>query len=261
MLVNYNKTYQSFFSNNANEITGTIDKQYNGIEYYFRLKATNDELSAENARLKKLLFSQYNITDTSNIAKLDSISVDSTTKYLKYNVLPAKVVNSDISQENNYITIERGSNQGVVKDMGVTGPDGIVGRVILVSENYSRAMSLLNHNSKVSATLKSKNGAYNGIVDWDGKESDPAILLMHNISKSAQVKKGDTVLTSNLSGSYPPNLMVGRVLSIDADPSSNFYTLQVKAATNFYTLEYAYLIENNFLDEQKKLESQTPKNQ
>jgi rod shape-determining protein MreC len=261
MLVNYNKTYQSFFSNNANEITGSIDKQYNGIEYYFRLKTTNDALSAENARLKKLLFTQYNISDTSNISKLDSITVDSTTKYIKYNVLPAKVVSNDISNENNYITIERGSNQGVVKDMGVAGPDGIVGRVILVSENYSRAMSLLNHNSKVSATLKSKNGAYNGIVDWDGKEADPAILLMHNISKSAQVKKGDTVLTSSLSGSYPPNLMVGRVLSIDADPSSNFYTLQIKAATNFYTLEYAYLIENNFLDEQKKLESQTPKNQ
>ncbi len=260
MLANYNQTYQAAFANKANEVVGRIDKQYNTVEYYFRLKATNDALAAENARLQKLLFTQYKISDTTKIAKLDSITIDSTVHYIKYNVLPAKVVSSNITDENNYITLERGVKQGVVKDMAVTGPDGIVGRVIYTSDNYALVMSLLNHNSKVSATLKGKN-SYNGIVDWDGHEADPAILLMHNISKSAQIKRGDTVLTSNLSGSFPPNLMVGTVLSIDSDPSSNFYTLQLKAATNFFTLQYAYLIQNNFLNEQKNVEAQTPKNQ
>jgi rod shape-determining protein MreC len=258
MLSNYNKTYQAVFANNATEVTGKIDRQYNTVEYYFRLKATNDALAAENARLQKLLFSQYKIGDTTRISKLDSLAMDSTVHLIKYSVLPAKVVSSDITDENNYITVERGAKQGVVKDMAVAATDGIVGRVVFVSDNYCRVMSLLNHNSKVSATLK--RGGYNGIIDWDGKEASPAILLMHNISKSAQIKRGDTVTTSSLSGSFPPHLMVGTVLSIDSDPASNFYTLQLKASTNFFTLQYVYLIENNFLEEQKNLESLTPKN-
>ena len=255
-MVNYNQTYHAFFYNNANEITGAIDKQYNGIENYFHLKISNERLIAQNARLQKLLFAEYNGADTSYIEKKDTLLLDSTTQVLKYDILPAKVVDNNVNDENNYLTLERGSKQAVSKDMGVSGPDGIVGRVILVSENYCRVMSLLNHNSKVSATLK--RGLYNGIIDWDGKEANPAILLMHNISKSAQVKRGDTVVTSSLSGSFPPNLMVGTVTEIDLDPSSNFYTLKLKASTNFYNLQYAYLIKNNMLEEQQKLENQTP---
>lgn len=257
MLTNYNQTYNAVFANTANEVTGNINSRYNYIEDYFRLKATNDALAAENARLRNMLSSSFKQKDSNAIIKTDSIQIDSNVQVVKFRFLSAKVVNNSFSEENNYITLERGAKQGVTKDMAVTGPDGIVGRVILVSDNYCRVMSLLNHNSKVSAMLK--RGNYDGIVDWDGK--DASVILMHNISKSAKVQKGDTVLTSNLSGSFPPGLMVGRVIEIDTDPSTNFYTLKLKTATNFYALQYAYLVQNMMLEEQRKLESQTPKSE
>ncbi len=257
MLVNYNKSYQAFFASNASELTGTLDKQYNSIEYYFRLKATNDQLARENAALKNKLFSLEKGLDTTAILKTDSTLVDSTWQYQQFYFLPARVVSNDLTDENNYITLQRGSKQGVRKDMAVTGPDGIVGRVIFVSPNFSRVMSLLNHYSKVSVSLK--NNSYNGIVDWDGKNA--GVLLMHNVPKSASIQKGDTVVTSTLSESFPPGLMVGTVLSVaSTDQASNFYTIKVKSATNFYTLQYAYVIGDRMLAEKKDLEARTPKN-
>jgi rod shape-determining protein MreC len=255
ILIKYNKTYEAVFANTANEVTGSIDKRYNNVQYYLQLKQENERLAKQNAELLSSLTVSFKEDDSTQITKIDSLIRDTSGRIQKFIFLPAKVVNNSVTQENNYITIEKGSNQGVTKDMAVTGPDGIVGRVILVSENYSRVMSLLNHNSKVSVMLK--KGGYAGIVDWDGK--DPGYLVLHNITTSAKVAKGDTVITSNLSGNFPPGLMVGTVSQITTNPSSNFFTIKLKTATNFYNLQYAYLVQNMLWEEQRNLEAQTPK--
>lgn len=255
MLVTYNKTHQAFFASTANEVTGVVNEKYNNVEYYFRLKETNARLAAQNDSLLNMLPSSFENPDTASIIKTDSLLKDTIGLVRKFKFLEAKVVNNSVNEENNYITLYRGSQQGVKNGMAVLGPDGVVGKVILVSDNYSRVMSLLNRKSKVSGMLK--RGFYAGIVDWDGK--DPQYVQFRGIPKSAQVKKGDTVLTSNLSGNFPPGLMVGTVSVISSDLSSSFYILNVKTATNFFTLQYAYLTENLLLAEQEKLEAQTPK--
>lgn len=257
MLIKFNRTYEAVFANSANEVTGGIDKRYNNVTSFFNLKKENEKLLQQNALLLNSQPYSFKQSDSSHVTRLDTLLKDTIGRIQKFTFLPAKVVNSSVAEENNYITLERGANQGVKKDMGVVGPDGIVGRVILVSDNYSRVMSLLNHNSKVSAMLK--KGFYSGIVDWDGE--DPAYVTLHNISKSAKAQKGDTVITSNLSGNFPPGLMVGTVAAIETDPSSNFYTLKLRTATNFFSLQNAYLIQNMLWDEQKNLEAQTPKPQ
>ncbi len=256
ILIKFNQTYEAFFANNSNEVTGWVDRQYNDIEYYFRLKDANRQLAEENARLRNMLASSFDSPDSARIIKIDTLTKDTLGRVRKFNFLPAKVVNNSVSQEFNYITLYRGSNQGIKSDMAVIGPDGIVGRVILVSDNYSRVMSLLNRNSRVSAMLK--KGNYTGILDWDGK--DPQYVQLHGIPKSAQLNKGDSVLTSNLSD-FPSGIMIGTVSAMSIDPSTNFFTLQVKSSTNFFTLQYAYIVENFLWNEQKKLETKTPKNQ
>src|SRR6478752_10548690 len=255
ILINYNQTYQVVFSNIANETTGKVGARYNAVEYYFRLKKTNEALVAENAELRGLLKQSFEGPDTSSIIKIDSLLKDTLGRVRKFQFLPAKVVNNNISDQNNYITLYRGAKQGAKKEMGVIGPQGIVGKVIDTSNNYCRVMSLLNRNSKVSAMLK--KGFYTGLVDWDGK--DPRYVTMHNVPKSAKVKVGDSVLTSNLSGSYPPGIMIGTVAAIKGDPSSGFFELKVKTSTDFYSIQYAYLVDNMIWTEQKQLEAKTPK--
>jgi rod shape-determining protein MreC len=256
-LVQYNRSYEAAYANISNEITGSISKEVNDVTSYFKLRKVNEQLHQQNTELLNLLNINFEAPDTAKTIIIDSLLKDTMGRVQKFVYLPARVVNNSVTQENNYITLHRGSKQGVKQDMGVVGPNGVVGRIILVSNNYSIAMSLLNHNAKVSAMLK--KGFYSGIVDWDGR--NPSEVILHNISKSAQIKKGDTVITSNLSGSFPPGLLIGRVKEIESMASSNFYTLRLQTATEFSSLQYVYLIENTLWDEQKNIEAQIPKSQ
>lgn len=249
-LSHYSKTHEAYFASTANEITGRINSKYNNFSGYFILKEVNRQLAEENARLRNELRSNFITIDSTKKLHTDSIQMDSLTKYRKYFYLPARVVNNSVGLQNNYVTLERGSNQGIKKGMSVIGPEGIVGMVTEVSNNYSLVMSLLHHNSKVSAMLKKDNSL--GSIEWDGV--DPSYLVLKNIPKSEKVIKGDTVLTSYYSANFPSNLMVGTVANISSDPASNFYTIKVKTATNFYTLQYVNVIDNKRADEQLQLE-------
>lgn len=245
-----------FFSAASNEITGKFDKQYNNWRYYFSLKETNEQLVAENARLRNLLPGNFQAIDSSKKSIVDSTVKDSTGKVRKYTLFPAKVIGNTVTLQTNYLTLERGSLQGVKKGMAVISTAGIVGVVVTVSENNAKVMSLLHRNSRVSAMLKKDNIA--GSIEWDGE--DPNYLLLKNIPKSAKVVKGDSVLTSTYSANFPSHLMIGTVNSVVADPSSNFYTLKIKTATNFFSIQYVYLVENLRYAEQVAIESNTEKN-
>jgi rod shape-determining protein MreC len=256
-LVKYNDTHEAAYAQVANEVTGGINKQYNKVQNYFHLKENNRLLLEENARLKNLLRVDFENPDSSQVVALDSLIRDTLGRKRKYTWLPAKVVNNTVSQQLNYITLHRGLAQGVKKDMAVIGPQGVVGTVIDISENYSRVMSLLNHNSKVSSMLQ-KQGIP-GSVEWDGR--DPRFLTLRNIPKSVAVAKGDTIVTSRYSSNFPSNIMIGTVEDIAKDPGSNFFIIRLRTATNFYSLEYVYLVENVQWDEQRRLEAAPVKNQ
>ncbi|HJU45698.1 MAG TPA: rod shape-determining protein MreC, partial [Chitinophagaceae bacterium] len=192
----------------------------------------------------------YQAPDTTNKIVVDSIVVDSLKKYQKYQYFEAKVAGSTVTTQTNYLTIHRGAAQGIKKDMGVIGPSGIAGRVVNVSDNYAIVMSVLSRQFKVKAKLK--KGGESGTIEWDGVS--PLYIQLKDIPKSAKVQKGDSVLTSELSSIYPPNIMVGTVAEIINDKSSNFYSLRIKPATNFYSIQYVYVIGDLQRDERKKLE-------
>jgi rod shape-determining protein MreC len=256
-LVKYNETHHAAYAGVANEVTGRINKQYNKIQNYFHLKENNRLLLEENTRLKNLLKINFEGPDSARLTVLDSLIRDTLGHQRKYLWLPAKVINNTVAEQMNYLTLHRGANQGVKKDMAVIGSQGIVGTVIDVSENYSRVMSLLHRNSKVSSMLKKSKII--GSVEWDGK--DPKFITLRNIPKSTAVAKGDSVVTSSYSANFPSNLLIGTVEEISKDPVSNFFIIKVRTATNFYTLEYVNLVENVQWDEQRRLEAAPVKNQ
>ena len=249
-------THQAAYSSIANEFIGRINLQYNGVQYFFQLKETNRQLAEENARLRNSIVSNFEGADTNRVTVLDSLVRDTLGMQRKYLWLPAKVVNNTIASQTNYLTLHRGARQGVQKDMAVIGPDGVVGIVIDVSDNYSRVMSLLHRNSKVSSMLK--KGNITGSVDWDGR--DPHFLTLRNITRSIKVTKGDTVLTSTYSANFPSHIMVGTIVGVAADPSSNSYTIKLKASTNFYSIQYVNVVKNVQWDEQRRLEAAPEKN-
>lgn len=249
------KTHNAFFAENINETTGKLNKQYSNFYDYFNLKEVNRQLALENARLQNQLKANFSAPDSSKLQVSDTTVKDTLNRYRKFIFLPARVVANTVSLENNFLTLERGALQGVKKDMSVIGPQGVVGTVIDISDNYCRVMSMLNRKSSVSAMLKKDSMA--GSIDWDGK--DPSYLTLKNIPKSSKVAKGDSVVTSNYSAKFPSYVMIGTIAGISADPSSNFYTLKVKTATNFYSIGYVKLVLNVRYAEQVALEQKALK--
>ncbi len=256
MLSNASKTHQSFFASAVNEVTGNINKRYSGFRDYFTLKETNRLLVEENNRLRNQLAGNFESPDIRKEKFIDTLLRDTLGRARKYTWLPAKVVGNSYTLQNNYVTIERGSNQGVTKGMAAISSQGIVGVVVETSPNFSKIMSLIHRNSKVSAMLKKDNSA--GSLEWDG--ADPTYLILRNVTKGAKVAVGDSVVTSNYSANFPSRLMIGTVAGISSESSSNFYTLKIKTATNFFSLQYVYLIENVRYSEQVQLENSVPKN-
>jgi rod shape-determining protein MreC len=252
-LFRYNKFHEAAFAGVANEITGRINGQYNTVEYYFKLKKANESLVKENVALRDMLRSNYQQADTSQRLIIDSIRVDSLKPFQKYLYREAKVVGSFVTTQTNFITIHRGANQDVRADMAVIGPGGVVGRVVNTSANYATVMTMISRVFKVDGKLKNSNER--GSISWDGQ--NPRFVQMRNIPKSVQVQKGDSVLTSELSSIFPPNIMIGTVDSVLNDPSTNFYNLRLKTATNFSTVQFVYVVQNKQLEEQINLEKAT----
>lgn len=250
MLFNYNRFQHTAYSAAAGEVTGKISRQYNNVEYYFKLKKTNDSLVKANAALYNKLRQDYELPDTVSRMAIDTIQIDTLFHRRKYLYLPAKVVGNSVSQANNYLTVHRGSDQGVTRDLGVTDiNNNVVGTVVDVSKNYSVVMSLLHRQSTISAKLK-KSGETGSIV-WDGIK--PNVVILKDISKDVKVAKGDTIITSGFSDKFPFGLMIGRVQEIISDKTSSTYTMKVQTSANFYNLQYVNIINNLQRDEPQQL--------
>lgn len=252
-LFRYNKFHEAAFAGVANEITGSINARYNTVDYYFKLKKANENLVKENVALREMLRSNYQPADTTQKLVVDSIRVDSLKPFQRYIYRDAKVVGNFITTQTNFLTIHRGSNQGVYPDMAVIGPNGVVGRVVNTSANFSTVMTMISRQFKVDGKLK--NSGERGSIGWDGQ--NPRIVHMRNIPKNIPVQKGDSVLTSELSSIFPPNILIGTVDSVMKDPSTNFINLRLKTGTNFSTVQFVYLVQNTQQEEQQKLEQAT----
>ena len=241
ILFNYNRYHNAVFIGIANEVTGRVYKQYNRVEYYFQLKRTNDSLVKANERLYNQLRQDFQKPDTINKIAIDTIRLDSLKKFRRYLYMAAKVVGNSVNAPNNYIRLERGSLQGVNKDLGVIDANGdVVGTVIGVSENYSVVMSLLHKLSNISGKLK-KTGE-TGSVIWDGL--DPRFVIFKDIAKGVKVSKGDSVITSGFSDKFPYGRLIGTIHEVINEKSTNTYTIKLKTAANFYNLEFLYIIDN-----------------
>jgi rod shape-determining protein MreC len=240
MLFRYNKFHEAAYMNVANEATGRVFLRYNSVETYFSLKKENEKLREQNAQLLNLLKNDFSAPDSTRQLITDTIRIDSIEQYRKFLFLPAKVIGNSVDEQNNYLTLHRGYNQGVNVNMAVVGPEGIIGKVINVSPNMSVVMSLLHRKNSVVALLKKGSGF--GEVIWDGK--DPRFVTLTKIPRTIKINKGDTVVTSPYSDIFPAGQTVGYVEEVAEEKATSVYSLKVRTATNFYSIQHAYIVRN-----------------
>jgi rod shape-determining protein MreC len=247
--IKYNAFQKATFITSSNKITGSLYSKVSDFDNYLTLKGINDSLANENARLRNLVKSSFYI-DT--VAKHN---VTDTTYKQQYEYIVAKVINNSVNRSNNYITLNRGSKQGVAKGMGVICDLGIVGKVVYVSDHFAVVQSLLHKDSQFSAML-AKNKEI-GTIEWN-EELDPRKGLLKDVSNNAQPRVGELVVTSGYS-LFPAGIPIGKVSSLHTKGGGFSLNLEVKLAVDFGKLQYVNVVNNKFALEQAGLEAQGKK--
>lgn len=250
LLVKHNSFQNAAVTSAANYWVGTFYESFAGVLDYLRLDEINEALRNENAMLRGKQPNSFFRNQADTLVAKDSLGV------IQYAYIPAKVINNSVVYRNNYLTLNRGSKDGVKKHMGVICPEGIVGIVMNVSDHFCTVQSALNKNSIINARVSENN--YFGPLIWEGE--DPRFGILKDINKHVEVKKGQTIVTSSYSHIFPENIPIGTIDEVGYDQGGNFYRLKVKLVTPFERLSSAYIIIHKMQDELLNLESDNPDN-
>ncbi len=245
----------SFFNSTNTIVAKSLEISQEANEFV-KLQSTNKQLAEENISLRKQLNDRQELSTAGTLGyKIDSV------KATRFNYTTAKVISSTQNLTDNYITIDKGTKDGIKPGMGVISPQGIVGQVMSCNEDYCRVYSILHSKQSVSAQLLNKalrenNDVALGIGKWEG--TNPKYLSLKTIDRFKPVKKGDSVVTSQQNAIFPPNVLIGKVSEVGAIPSEAFHDITVRLSTDFSSLIYVYVVKNKLVDSQKEVEQNDP---
>lgn len=250
-LIVINNQYQgaSFF-NSANSFVASVNGFSHNTKEYFSLRDINTVLAEENTRLREKL-ERYNQAALQH----DSIGSADSTIIKQFDFISAKVVSNSIDLQTNFITINRGSADGVKAGMAVINDLGVVGKVKITSEHFSVVTSILNIDLMISALMK--RTGYFGTIQWDGG-ADPDHIKLKYIPLHVKPMVGDTIVSSGYSGVFPEGIMIGTIARINPSPETSFHDLDVKLSQDFRKLSFATVIRSNLKHELDSLKMQIP---
>ena len=241
---NMHQRAQAISSSNA--AIGQVYSWRNGITEFASLRDVNRALAEELARERE--------RKSSVILDHDSGAVmNDTVRQLRYRFITAQVINSTVHKEKNYLTLDKGSDDGVRADMGVIGTNGIVGVVREASPHFALVISLLS--SELTPSVQLKRTHHFGLLKWD--TSDPATASLTDIDKHVPIHVGDTVITRGSDGIYPPGVPVGIVIGLINDPSIPYHTITVKLSEDLTRSGYVHVITDLLKLERDTLEAKT----
>ncbi|MGJ1203200.1 rod shape-determining protein MreC [Sphingobacterium lactis] len=250
LVVQNNRFQRTTFINSSNVVVGSFYGKLNSWKSYLALEETNKNLALENAMLNQKL-QHYMLTDT-----LDSVRIVDSIEMDRYQITMAEVVNNSIHQKSNFITINKGSLDGVETGLGVITSNGVVGIVLNVSKHFSTIQSLLHPDTRISVTLDTTN-VFGSLV-W-GNNVDPSSALVKDIPNHVKVKKGMKVYTSGFS-LFPKGIEVGSVSETGITSGGSFLDVRIKLRTNFANLNHVYIVKDNLEAEKVELETMTEDN-
>lgn len=248
LLFQYNSYQGSAWFSSANAVTGKLYEWDANVETFFSLTKVNQELTQRNAYLEqevqKLSDSLVSVTKDSSIYHRDQFAL-----LRNYRLIPAKVVANSVDKPGNLMTIDKGSADGIRKDMGVISGTGVVGIVYLVAEHYAIVIPVLNTKSNISCMIQ--NRGYFGYLRWKGGVSDLAYL--EEVPRHAHFKLGDYVVTSGYSAVFPPGVRVGRILHVFNSADGLSYRVQLRLSTDFARLRDVCVIDDTAMKERLEI--------
>jgi rod shape-determining protein MreC len=246
-LIVKNNNYQgAAFFNSSNRYAANILEVKTDIQDYFELKEVNENLAKENARLNQLLISVQQKKPIPSLSPSDSL------RAIRYEFIAGKVINNSTAHYNNFMTLDKGTLDGMKPGMGVISTNGVVGRINQCSDHFCTAISILSKDHRWSAKVKGKG--IDCFVGWNESGFDPKTADLLNIPRHKQIAKGDTVVTSGFNRFFPEGIMIGKIKSFEPEGGS-FLKATIELSTDFTSLSYVYAISNKMEAELDTLEN------
>lgn len=242
MIIENNQYQSAHFFNSSNSFVASVNGFSQGVREYFSLREINAVLAEENTLLRRKLEQRNQSVPT--VGAMDSTIIK------RFDFVTAKVVNNSTARITNFITINKGSDDGIEPGMAVISPRGVVGKVKSSSNHFSVVMSALNVDLMISGVMK--RTGYFGTIQWNGK--DPDYINLNFIPRHVEPMEGDTIITSGYSGVFPEGILIGTIAEKSLDKGAPFHTLKVKLAQDFRKLSYVAIVKSNLLPELDSLE-------
>jgi len=248
LLFNDDPYRRHVFMTSAGRMAATVYKGANNVTSYFDLREINGDLNRRNAELQaEIVRMQETIDRLREQNFTDTLALDSGVRHFDFIV--AHVINNSISHPFNYLTINKGSSDGIKPELGVIDRNGVVGIVSTTGAHSARVISLLNPHFRLSCKIKRSD--YFGSLVWDG--ANPSEALLEELPRHTVFEPGDTIVTSGYSAVFPSGLPVGVIIGADTDRNQNFFTLRVRLLADFTTLGNVQVVINNRAEELRAL--------
>ena len=254
LVFRFNNYQGSAFFTSSNQVVGMVYEATNKVTGYFHLKTINDDLVQKNVELELQVehLRTALLEMTADSAEIERMKSDA---LLGYDIYRANVINNSLTHADNYITLNKGENDGIRREMGVISGSGVVGIVYQTSPNYSVVIPILNSKSSISCKIKRSD--YFGFLKWDGGSSQYATVK--DMPRHSLFTLGDTIVTSGHSAVFPGGIPVGTVEDMSDSHDGLSYLLKVKLFTDFARLSDVRVIAKKAQEERLELEEQFKK--
>ena len=149
-----------------------------------------------------------------------------------------RIVTKQLNTLNNSLSVNVGRKDGIQRGMPLINSDGLIGKVILVANNYSQIMPLSHPLFRVSAQLQ--EGKANGIITWD--ISSPSYLIMEFVPKTVPIDTGMVVQTSGLGNEFPAGIPIGEVIDYRSQKGTNTQQLIIKPFNKLSEVSEGFIV-------------------
>ena len=224
------------------KIVYTVNEKVKGYFDFFinfsNVKKENEELTAKNAELENKLIEYERMKDENT--RLREM-FDYSQNNANYDYLGCNIIGYSGGNISNGYIIDKGTKDGVEKDMVVITPAGLVGKVTKASSSFDIVQTILNENIAVAAMVESTDettGILQGITDSKNKN----LTELSNIPIESAIKEGDKILTSGLGEMYPKEIRIGEVISVEVDNVGIMKRAVVKPYVDFNKLEELFVV-------------------
>ena len=233
---------QKIVYNINSRVKETVDFFLNFSE----VKLENEQLKQKNAELANELIEYESLKD--EVERLRE-ALNFTESRSNYNYVGVNIIGYSGSSLSDGYIIDKGSNDGIAKNMVVVSYKGLVGKVTKVSSNFAVVQSILNENIAV-AVMDQQTRDATGVLQGLSDKKDTNMTVVYNLPIDSDVKEGDIIITSGLGKIYPKEIPVGTVVSVQVDNVKVMKSAVVEPFVNFNKLEELFVvIPNSNIDE------------